>query len=186
MAFSLPALLTLGLLQLLLFSAWQVYRLAPARQRRIVPYRQPRKALLLLDPGGSAEGVIGLLAMHVKAARDAGLEVVVLESPTQRHSSGGDTEEARAMLLSGQVVDVPVFCVAARDGFVCEAFEAFLLAGQIDELYLAGGGAELDVHATARSAMARGYKVSVLLNAIRMANAEAVTGIEQALAYAAG
>lgn len=183
---NLPELLAVLLLQLLVFLAWRAWRAGPGRHNAIGPYRQARKALVVLEPAAQQGAVQAHLAAHVAAARDAGLEVVGVESAVMRGSAQAWSGKLRAMDFSEQAA-LPMFCVTEKDAFESEEFEAFLLALKVDELYLAGGGPEFDIHRTARSAMARGYKVSVLINAIDVyGGPAAVVPVEQALHYAAG
>lgn len=182
----LPELLSFALLQLLFFLAWLAWRSSPGRQGQIGPYRQARKALVVLEPAAQQGAVQAHLAAHVAAARDAGLEVVGVESAVMRGPSAGWSGRLRAMDFSEQAA-LPMFCATEKDAFESEEFEAFLLALKVDELYLAGGGPEFDIHRTARSAMVRGYKVSVLINAIDVyGGPAAIVPVEQALHYVAG
>ena len=182
---SLPVLVTAALLLLAGLAGWLAWRVAPARRRRFAPFRQPHKALVVLvDALQRQAGLLQAVGRHVEAAREAGLEVVCLRTREESASPDSQAGEPRALDFSGQVAAAPLFTVDSPDAFDCEEFAAFLLALQIDELYLAGGGPLLDVHATARSAMERGYKVGVLLDAIDVRGAEAAHGLARALAFA--
>jgi len=181
----LAALALLGLLSGL-FVAWSMF--IPTRGRRIGSYPRPTKALLVLDiqesgavkagglplPAGTPFGrMIEAVNRLIGAFDSAGLEVAYVR---QVFSNNFISRLHGGRILAGRlepricrwvtVVNNNDFAKNRTDAFSNRQLEQLLVDRQVDELFLVGLDAAFCVYYTALGALQRGYRVTVVTDAV--------------------
>jgi len=158
----------------------------PTRGRRIASYPQPKKALLVLDiqesgqrpeipfPAHTPLGrMISNVNLLVEAFNGSGHAVAyvrqVFRSSLISRLHGG-------RILAGRlepricrwvtVVNGNDFVKDRTDAFSNRQLERFLIEHQVNDLYLVGLDAAFCVYFTARGALNRGYRVTVVSDAV--------------------
>jgi len=161
----------------------------PTRGKRINSYPNPTRALLVMDiqeSGGSRQGVTSPLPAAtpfgkmiqsvnrlIECFNSAGLEVVYVR---QVFSSNLITRLHGGRILSGRmeprisrwvnVVNNNDFAKNRTDAFSNRKMEQFLIDHQVDEIFLVGLDAAFCVYYTALGALQRGYRVTVVTDAV--------------------
>ena len=158
----------------------------PTRGRRIAPYLQPKKALLVLDIQESGHGpdlpfpahtplgrMISNVNLLVEAFNGSGHAVAyvrqVFRSSLISRLHGGRILAGRLeprICRWVKVVNRNDFVKDRTDAFSNRDLERFLIEHQVDELYLVGLDAAFCVYFTARGALNRGYRVTVVKDAV--------------------
>ena len=188
---SLTAIVLAGIAGLALLFALYVLRnmFIPTRGKRIDRYPHPTRALLVMDiqeSGGSKNIVTGPLPTATPFGRmiesvnhliecfdRAGLEVAYVR---QVFSSSLITRLHGGRILTGRmeprisrwvrVVNKNDFAKNRTDAFSNRQLEQFLIDHQVDEIFLVGLDAAFCVYYTALGALNRGYKVTVVSDAV--------------------
>jgi nicotinamidase-related amidase len=181
-ALVLLGLLAAGSLGFGAFMARSMY--LPTRGRRIDRYPAPRRALLVLDlqegyaPTATRQpvmalpstGLFGAVNRLVAWASVSGVEIGYVTQVfgagwlVRLHggrSTGRVVVDRRVAQLGG-----PVFEKNRTDAFASRPLTAWLEERQVDELLLTGVDAAYCVTMTARGALNRGYRVSVVKDAV--------------------
>lgn len=154
------------------------------RGRRIASYPDPRKVLVVLDiqegysgtnPGQpatspSATGLIWTTNRLIDKAAESGMEVAyvrqVFSSNLIVRLHGGRRRGRVVIDRRIKVINNNDFEKNRTDTFSNRQFEQFLIDRHIDELYLVGVDAAYCVYYTALGALNRGYKVTVVKDAV--------------------
>jgi len=183
------ALLALVTVLALLFGLYVMRNMfLPTRGKRIGPYLHPTQALLVMDiqesgssnrpplPLSSSTPLGAMIAAANRAIDrfdQAGLEVAYI-----RQVFGNDlvTRLHGGRILAGRlepridrrvrIVNGNDFKKNRTDAFANPDLERFLIDRQVDELYLVGLDAAFCVYYTALGALNRGYRVTVLEDAV--------------------
>lgn len=181
-ALSLLALLVLAALGLGAYMAWAMY--LPSRGPRIDRARRPRRALLVLDLqegyAGTgprqppmnlpATGLFGAVNRTVDWAEAAGAEVgyvtQVFGADWLLRLHGGRRAGRVVVDRRVRIVNGNTFEKRRTDAFACRALVAWLDEREVGELVLTGVDAAHCVAMTARGALARGYAVTVVADAV--------------------
>jgi nicotinamidase-related amidase len=158
----------------------------PTRGRRIACYPQPKKALLVLDIQESGHGPeipfpaqtpLGRMISNVNRLTEAfngsGHAVAyvrqVFRSSLISRLHGGRILAGRLeprICRWVRVVNRNDFVKDRTDAFSNQDLERFLIEQQVDELYLTGLDAAFCVYFTARGGLNRGYRVTVVSDAV--------------------
>jgi len=163
----------------------------PTKGPAIENYANPRKALLVIDiqedftgktarqpfPYKNSEELIANSNRVIEKAQAKGMTVIYIRQEfggfigtliskffvggTVLEGSSGAAVDSRIKIVSPNNFSKP-----RSDSFSSEAFERFLVANRINELYLAGLDGEACVYRTALGALNRKYKVHVITDAI--------------------
>jgi len=168
-----------------LFAAKKIY--APTEGRRISRYANPQKALLVIDvqedytglkgrqpvPFKNAEAQIATINGLIESASKAGMKVAYIRQVFEnnfivRLSAGRAIDGMPGTELDSRikVINRNNFTKKISDAFSNQRLEEFLIQNQVDEVYLVGLDAAYCVYYTALGALNRGYKVSVVKDAI--------------------
>ena len=152
--------------------------------KKILPYDKPRKALLVLDLqegyGGAnprqpatapaAGGLLDTVNRLIGMAAETGMEVVYVRQVFSNNlfvrMHGGRRVEK--VIVDRRIVKINDndFTKNRTDAFSNRDLERFLIEHQVDELYLTGVDAAFCVYYTALGALSRGYKVTVVRDAV--------------------
>jgi len=161
----------------------------PTRGRRITSYPKPTRALLVLDIQESGESkeslsiplpvatplgkMIQSVNRLIECFDQAGLEVAYVR---QVFSSNLITRLHGGRILAGRmeprlcrwvrVVNNNDFAKNRTDAFSNRQLEQFLIDHQVDEIFLVGLDAAFCVYYTALGALQRGYRVTVVTDAV--------------------
>lgn len=161
----------------------------PTRGKRISSYPNPTRALLVMDiqeSGGSPQGVTRPLAVDTPFGKmiqsvnrlieyfdQAGLQVAYVR---QVFSSSFVTRLHGGRILAGRmepricrwvkVVNTNDFAKNRTDAFSNRQLEQFLIDRQVEEIFLVGLDAAFCVYYTALGALNRGYRVTVITDAV--------------------
>jgi nicotinamidase-related amidase len=153
--------------------------------RRIAAYPKPGRALVVLDiqegyagtgPGQPvtappAGSLIGTVNRVIEKAALTGMEVAyfrqVFGSSLLVRLHGGKRRGRVVIDRRVKVINDNDFEKNRTDAFSNRRFEQFLVDRQVNELYLAGVDAAYCVYYTALGALNRGYKVTVITDAVR-------------------
>jgi len=160
---------------------------APTTGPRISAYANPAKALLVIDVQEDYTGIkgakqpllenvepqIAVINRLIDKAASSGMQVVYIRQLFDNNfimrSFVGRTIEG----LPGTEVDSRIKIVSKNDftkrisdSFSNPQLDAFLIAHQVNELYLTGLDGVYCVHKTALGGMNRGYTVSVVTDAV--------------------
>jgi nicotinamidase-related amidase len=169
-----------------LFIAWKMF--IPTRGRRITSYPHPTKALLVLDiqVSGTVKAVVAPLPAETPFGRmiaavnrliecfdSAGLEVAYVR---QVFTSSIISRLHGGRILAGslepricrwvKVVNGNDFAKNRTDAFSNQQLERLLIDRQVEELFLVGLDAAFCVYYTALGALNRGYRVTVVTDAV--------------------
>lgn len=173
----------------LLFALYVVRNMfIPTRGKQIGNYPHPTRALLVLDiqeSGGNQSSTGSLpvatpfvkMVQHVNRLIDcfdrAGLEVVYVR---QVFSNNLVTRLHGGRILAGRmepricrwvrVINANDFAKNRTDAFSNQQLEQFLIEHQVDEIFLVGLDAAFCVYYTALGALNRGYRVTVVADAV--------------------
>jgi nicotinamidase-related amidase len=188
---SFPAIVLALIAVLALLFALYVLRnmFLPTRGKRIAGYPSPSRALLVMDiqeSGGSRQGLttplpattpFGKMILSVNRLIEgfdhAGVEVVYVR---QVFTSSLITRLHGGRILAGRmepricrwvnVINSNNFAKNRTDAFSNRQLEQFLIDRQVDELFLVGLDAAFCVYYTALGALNRGYRVTVVTDAV--------------------
>lgn len=170
-----------------LYVLWKMF--IPTRGKRIMVYPEPTRALLVMDiqesgdsnhttkiqlPLNTPFGRMILAVNNLIGCFDqAGLEVAYVR---QVFASNFITRLHGGRILAGRmepricrwvnVVNSNDFAKNRTDAFSNRQMEQFLIAHQVDEIFLVGLDAAFCVYYTALGALQRGYRVTVVTDAV--------------------
>ena len=158
---------------------------------RITEYKNPQKALLVIDIQEDTTGTTALplspykgkeeyIARLNKVIEDASMKNILIIYIKQEFDGLWGKTLSRAVFCgsdikgqSGTKVDKRIamlsnykFSKPQGDSFANPMLNEFLTGHRVNELYLAGLDPEFCIYATARGALNRGYKVNVITDAI--------------------
>jgi nicotinamidase/pyrazinamidase len=158
------------------------------RGRKISRYPEPRKALVVLDlqEGYSgtnarqpvtippATGLIATVNRLIGMAAESGMEVAYVRQVFSNNlfvRLHGGRRQGRVIIDRRiKVINGNDFEKNRTDAFSNRQFEQLLIDRQVDELYLVGVDAAFCVYYTALGALNRGYKVTVVTDAVMSRN----------------
>jgi nicotinamidase/pyrazinamidase len=159
----------------------------PTKGNQIVTYANPRKALLVIDVQEDYTGLrskqpplfkgvereIATINKLIDRASQAGIEVAYIRQVFDNNFITRFLVRRTIDGLPGTEVDPRVkiinqndFTKKISDAFSNPRLEEFLINNQVDEIYLVGLDAAYCVYYTALGARNRGYKVTVVRDAI--------------------
>jgi len=156
--------------------------------RKIPPYPNPRKALVVLDlQEGYTEakarqlatippttGMIATVNRLIDMAATSGMEVAyirqVFGSDLIVRLHGGRNRGRVMIDRRIKLINNNDFEKNRTDAFSNRQFEQLLIDSHVDELYLVGVDAAFCVYYTALGALNRGYKVTVVTDAVASRN----------------
>lgn len=154
----------------------------PTRGKRITAYPEPRKALLVLDVqegssgpvrGRSFEAMIKTINLLVEQFSASGMEVAYVRQVfgnnlIVRLHGGRILSERMEPRLDRRLLVAKDNCFSKNrtDAFANKRLEQFLIDRQVDEVFLVGVDAAFCVYYTARGALNRGYRVTVVKDAV--------------------
>ena len=159
--------------------------------RRITRYSNPRKALVVLDiqEGYSgtntrqpvtvypATGMIATVNRLIDKSAESGMEVAYIRQVFSNNLivrlHGGRRQGKVIIDRRIKVINDNDFEKNRTDAFSNRQFEQLLIDRQVDELYLVGVDAAYCVYYTALGALNRGYKVTVVKDAVISRNSMA-------------
>ncbi len=154
------------------------------RGRKIAAYSDPRKALVVLDiqegyAGTSARqpvtrpptsGMLFIVNSLIDKAAESGMEVAYIRQVFSNNLfvrlHGGRRQGRVVIDRRIKVINSNDFEKNRTDAFSSRQFEQFLIVNQVNELYLVGVDAAYCVYYTALGALNRGYKVTVITDAV--------------------
>jgi len=152
--------------------------------RKIAAYPDPRKALVILDiqegytgkatrqpvtrpPTG---GLLFIVNNLIAKAAESGMEVAYIRQVFSNNffvRLHGGRRQGRVIIDRRiKVINENDFEKNRTDAFSSRQFEQFLIDRQVNELYLVGVDAAYCVYYTALGALNRGYKVTVVTDAV--------------------
>ena len=154
------------------------------RGARIQTYHAPRKALLVLDlqegyrgtnprqpaTAPAAGGMLDTVNRLIGMAAETGMEVCYVRQVFGNNlfvrMHGG--RKVEKVIVDRRIVKINDndFAKNRTDAFSNSALEQFLIDHQVNELYLTGVDAAYCVYYTALGALNRGYKVTVVRDAV--------------------
>ena len=155
------------------------------RGKRIARYPEPRKALVVLDiqegyTGADSrqpvtapppQGLIATVNRLIERAAGAGVEVVYIRQVFGNNlfvRLHGGRRQGRVIIDRRiKVINGNDFAKNRTDAFSSRPFEQLLIDRNVDELYLVGVDAAYCVYYTALGALQRGYRVTVISDAVR-------------------
>ncbi len=158
------------------------------RGRKIARYPTPRKALIVLDlqEGYSgtnhrqpatippATGLIARVNRLIDDAESSGMEVAYIRQVFSNNLfvrlHGGKRQGRVIIDRRIKVINGNDFEKNRTDAFSNGELEKLLIDRQVNELYLVGVDAAFCVHYTALGALNRGYKVTVVTDAVMSRN----------------
>lgn len=165
----LPQILTLLLTALALWLGWRAFRLSPAGLQQIAPYRQPRRALIVLSAReGHLPQQAARVVEHIEAAMALGMPVLTVQQTESLMVSVVASIFRRGGHMPGPAEDAQLapellmFSVSSDDAFDNADFEKLLIQLQVSELYLISGNPAFPVGPTACSAQGRAYQIRSL------------------------
>jgi nicotinamidase-related amidase len=156
--------------------------------RRIPPYPNPRKALVVLDiqegysgtdtlqpvTAPPATGMIATVNRLIDMASESDMEVAYIRQVFSRNLivrlHGGRRAGKVVIDRRVRVINSNDFEKNRTDAFSNRQFELLLIDRQIDTLYLTGVDADFCVYYTAIGAINRGYRVVVVTDAVTSRN----------------
>ena len=158
---------------------------------RIAEYKNPQKALLVIDIQEDTTGTMALplspykdkaeyIARLNKVIEDASRKNILIVYVKQEFDGLWGKTLSRAVLCGSDIKGQPGTKVDKRiamlsnykfskpqgDSFTNPKLNEFLTGQRVNELYIAGLDPEFCIYATARGALNRGYKVNVITDAI--------------------
>jgi len=152
--------------------------------RKIAVYPDPKKALVVLDiqegytgtatrqpvtspPTG---GLLFIVNNLIDKAAETGMEVAYIRQVFSNNlfvRLHGGRQQGRVIIDRRiKVINEHDFEKNRTDAFSSRQFEQFLIDNQVNELYLVGVDAAYCVYYTALGALNRGYKVTVITDAV--------------------
>ena len=167
--------------------------LGPTRGTKIQHYTTPKKALLVIDmqedyigktakapfPYKNASDLVISVNLCIEKARQLNWNVIyirqefdgvigraitnVFSHGTAKKGQPGTEIDSRINIISDQIFGKP-----KGDSFSNPDFEKYLVENRIDQLVLCGLDAEFCIYHTAIGAANRGYKVTIVSDAIAM------------------
>lgn len=182
-------LVFLGVVFVLVMALWVLKTMKPTIGRTIARYDNPQAALLVIDIQEdltgttahsrfgykNAEQFINTVNRCIAAAAARGLQVVYIghECPDTlicrlafggRLLQGGEgsRQDDRLMIVSGHY-----FAKERADAFSNSQLEEFLIANKVDSVFVVGLDAVGCAYKTALGAVNRGYKTTIILDAVR-------------------
>lgn len=162
-------------------------RFTPTQGQKIAAYTSPGKALLVIDvqedftglkgkqpvPYQGVEPQIMTINDLVDRASKAGLKVVYIrhiydDNFITRFIIGRDIEGKPGTEMDTRIkmINRNDFTKKISDAFSNPRLDEFMIGNQVNELYLVGLDAAYCVYNTAKGALNRGYKVTVIKDAI--------------------
>jgi nicotinamidase/pyrazinamidase len=159
----------------------------PTTGAKIAAYSAPAKALLVIDvqedftglkgkppvPYKNVEGQIAKINELIDQASHAGMLIVYIrhlydDNFMMRLLAGRDIEGTPGSEIDSRIniVTRNVFTKKISDSFSNPQLDEFLIKHQVNELYLTGLDAAYCVYYTAMGALNRGYKVTIVDDAI--------------------
>lgn len=159
----------------------------PTQGVKIGNYADPRKALLVIDVQEDFSGLKGRQPVPIKDAAEqiavinrlidnvslSGMEVVYIrqlvdDNFIMRNTIGRAIEGQPGAELDARikVINRNDFTKKISDAFSNPGLDKFLIGNQVNELYLVGLDAAYCVYYTALGAKNRGYKVSIVKDAV--------------------
>ncbi len=154
------------------------------RGRKIAAYPDPRKALVVLDIqegySGTAtrqpvtrpptSGMLFIVNSLIDKAAVSGMEVAYIRQVFSNNLfvrlHGGRRQGKVIIDRRIKMINLNNFEKNRTDAFSSRPFEQFLIDNQVNELYLVGVDAAYCVYYTALGALNRGYKVTVITDAV--------------------
>ena len=155
------------------------------RGKSIDHYPDPRRALVVLDiqegytgtdsrqpvTASPPQGLIATVNRLIERAAAAGVEVVYIRQVFSNNffvRLHGGRQQGRVVIDRRiKVINRNDFAKNRTDAFSSRPFEQLLIDRQVNELYLVGVDAAYCVYSTALGALQRGYRVTVLSDAVR-------------------
>ena len=159
--------------------------------RKISAYPDPRKALVVLDlqedysatgirqpvTSPPANGMLFTVNRLIDKAAQSGIEVVYLRQVFSNNLfvrlHGGRRQGRVIVDRRIKLINENDFEKNRTDAFSSRQFEQFLIDKNVNELYLVGVDAAYCVYYTALGALNRGYKVTVVKDAVLSRNSMA-------------
>lgn len=156
--------------------------------KKIAAYPDPRKALVVLDiqegysgtdsrqpvTGTPATGMIATVNRLIEKASESGMEVAYIRQVFSNNLivrlHGGKRQGRVIVDRRIQMINGNDFEKNRTDAFSNRQFEQFLIDRQVNELYLVGVDAAFCVYYTALGALNRGYRVTVVTDAVMSRN----------------
>lgn len=152
--------------------------------KKIADYPHPRKALMVLDlqegydgrnprqpaTGRAAGGIFGTVNRLIALAAESDMEVIYVRQVFSNNLfvrlHGG--RRAGKVIVDRRInkINDNDFEKNRTDAFSNRQLEQFLVDRQVNKLYLAGVDAAYCVYATARGGLQRGYRVTVVIDAV--------------------
>lgn len=154
------------------------------RGRKIAAYTNPRKALVVLDiqegyAGTNARlpvtrpptgGLLFIVNNLIDKAAETGMEVAYIRQVFSNNlfvRLHGGRRQGRVIIDRRiKMINQNDFEKNRTDAFSSKQFEQFLIDNQVNELYLVGVDAAYCVYYTALGALNRGYRVTVVTDAV--------------------
>jgi nicotinamidase-related amidase len=154
------------------------------RGRKIAAYPDPRKALVVLDIqegySGTAtsqpvtrpptSGMLFIVNSLIVKAAESGMDVAYIRQVFSNNLfvrlHGGRRQGKVIIDRRIKVINQNDFEKNRTDAFSSRQFEQFLIDNYVNELYLVGVDAAYCVYYTALGALNRGYKVTVVTDAV--------------------
>lgn len=155
------------------------------RGRKIAAYPEPRKALVVLDiqegyAGTNARppvtrpptgGMLFIVNSLIDKAAESGMEVAYIRQVFSNNlfvRLHGGRRQGRVIIDRRiKKINENDFEKNRTDAFSSRQFEQYLVDNQVNELYLVGVDAAYCVYYTALGALNRGYKVTVVTDAVQ-------------------
>lgn len=171
---------------LALVAALMMYRsmFVATRGRKIATYQNPRKAVVVLDiqegysgtearrpvTAPPATGMIATVNRLIDMASESDMEVAYIRQVFSNNlfvRLHGGRRVGKVMIDRRiKVINGNDFEKNRTDAFSNRRFEQLLIDRQVDELYLTGVDADYCVYYTAIGALNRGYRVTVVTDAV--------------------
>jgi nicotinamidase-related amidase len=160
------------------------WAITPTNGPRIPTYDQGKRALLVVDiqedytgknarkPFHDGERVVFATNLLIENRERLGIDAVVyiqneLGNPVLRFLAGGlNAPGDPGTHMDRRLPSAMTFTKGRSDAFSNPALDAYLRKLQVDQLYIVGLDAAYCVKATTRGALNRGYKVTVVTDAI--------------------
>jgi nicotinamidase-related amidase len=155
----------------------------PTRGEQIAEYENPNSALVVLhlqndvtnwtSRYGDTREFIDSVNQAIASAEEDGMEIIYIRqiqrNPIFWLGTGGRLRagtEGVELDDSLKLVNDNIFDKHISDAFSSREFEEFLIASEVDTLYLVGADARGCVYITAQGGLNRGYNVNVIEEAI--------------------
>lgn len=177
--------IVLGVAGVVIFAAKKIY--TPTQGKEISAYANPQKALLVIDVQEDYTGLkgkqpplfknteaqIATINRLIDSASKSGMKVAYIRQVFDnnfitRLFVGRTIDGLPGTELDSRIkiINRNDFTKKISDAFSNQHLEKFLIQNQVDEVYLVGLDAAYCVYYTALGALNRGYKVSVVKDAI--------------------